>query len=341
MTSTYLLPIDLRHGRDAQALVASGEAAPLAGLPVAFTTVERIVREGDAVRRERLPWRELAGDPALARLTSPRPAPFDRPLLMGILNVTPDSFARDTRFPLWEDAVAHGLRLIEEGADIVDVGGESTRPGAAETPLEEELRRVLPVVRRLAETGTTVSTDTRKAAVMREAVAAGAAIINDVSGLAHDAQAPAAAAGSGARVVLMHMRGEPATMNEAPSYGHAALEVYDELEERICAAEAAGIARNHLIVDPGLCFAKHEPHNLDVLRHLALYHGLGCPLLLGVSRKGWTTVIHERWRPGQRLPATLAAAFWALQHGVHVLRVHDVDAHRQLLEAWRGLSGAG
>ena len=186
MTSTYLLPIDLRHGRDAQALVASGEAAPLAGLPVAFTTVERIVREGDAVRRERLPWRELAGDPALARLTSPRPAPFVRPLLMGILNVTPDSFARDTRFPLWEDAVAHGLRLIEEGADIVDVGGESTRPGAAETPLEEELRRVLPVVRRLAETGTTVSTDTRKAAVMREAVAAGAAIINDVSGLAHD-----------------------------------------------------------------------------------------------------------------------------------------------------------
>src|SRR5206468_1488422 len=163
----------------------------------------RIVREDDAVRREQLPWRELAGDPALARLTSPRPAPFDRPLLMGILNVTPDSFARDTRFPLWEDAVAHGLRLIEEGADIVDVGG-----------------------------------------------------------LAHDTQAPAVAAGSGARVVLMHMRGEPATMNEAPAYVHAALEVYDELEERIRAAEAAGIARDRLIVDPGLCFAKHEPHNL-------------------------------------------------------------------------------
>jgi dihydropteroate synthase len=321
--------------------VAAGEAAPLAGLPAAaFAAVELIERDGPAVRRGRVGWREAAREPGFRALAAPRPAPFDQPRLMGVLNVTPDSFARDTRFPLEDEAVAHGLRLAEEGADIVDVGGESTRPGAAEMAVDEELRRVLPVVRRLAAAGVTVSIDTRKAAVMRAAVEAGARIVNDVSGLAHDPGAPAAAAASGAWVVLMHSRGEPATMNVAPSYEHAALEVYDELEARVAAAGDAGIARERIVIDPGLCFAKHEPHNLDVLRHLALYHGLGCPLLLGASRKGWTAAIHERWRPTERLPATLAAGFWGLQQGVHCLRVHDVDAHRQLVVAWRGIGGA-
>jgi dihydropteroate synthase len=175
---------------------------------------------------------------------------------------------------------------------------------------------------------------------MREAMAAGAATINDVSGLTHDPEALAVAAASGARVVLMHMRGEPTTMNLAPSYAHAALEVFDDLEARVVAAEAAGISRERIVVDPGLCFAKHEPHNLDVLRHLTLYHGLGCPLLVGVSRKGWTAAIHERWPPAERLPATLAAGFWALQHGVRCLRVHDVAAHRQLLVAFEALAGS-
>jgi dihydropteroate synthase len=336
----YLLPADLRHGAEAARLVAAGEAVRLAGLPAAFAAVELIERHGSGLRRRRVGWRDAEGEPAFRALAAPRPAPFDRPRLMGILNVTPDSFARDTRFPLADEAVAHGLRLAREGADIVDVGGESTRPGAAAVPVEEELRRVVPVVRRLAEAGVTVSVDTRKAAVMRAAVAAGARIVNDVSGLTFDPEAPAAAAAGGAWVVLMHSRGEPATMNAAPSYEHAALEVYDELEARVAAAEAAGIARERIVVDPGLCFAKHEPHNVDVLRHLALYHGLGCPLLLGVSRKGWTTAIHEGWRPSERLPATLAAGFWGLQQGAHCLRVHDVDAHRQLLEAWRGIGGA-
>jgi dihydropteroate synthase len=329
--------VDLRYGEEAQALIATGAAAPLAGLAIAFAAVERIVREGDAVERRRMSLADLSGDPLLARLTAPRGT--DRPQLMGILNVTPDSFARETRHPLAEEAVAHGLRLAEAGADIIDVGGESTRPGAAEVPVEEELRRVLPVVETLAHAGVTVSIDTRKARVMREAVAAGARIINDVSGLTHDPEAPAVAADSGARIILMHMRDEPATMNRAPTYRHAALEVYDELEERLARALGAGIGRERVMLDPGLCFAKHEPHNVDVLRHLALYHGLGCPLLLGASRKGWTALIHEHWRPGERLPATLAAGFWALQNGAHCLRVHDVDAHRQLLEAWRALGG--
>lgn len=333
---TYLHPVDLRYGAEARALIVSGKAAALAGLPIAFTTVERIVREGGAVERRRVSLSALAGDPVLGRLTAPRP--IASPQLMGILNVTPDSFSRESRRPLADEAVAHGLALAEAGAAIVDVGGESTRPGAREVPADEELRRVLPVVRRLAEAGVTVSIDTRKARVMAEAVAAGAGIINDVSGLAHDPMAPAVAAASGARVILMHSRGEPTTMNEAPSYRHAALEVYDELEARIALAQAAGIQHERLILDPGLCFAKHEPHNVDILRHLALYHGLGCPLLLGVSRKGWTALVHERWRPEQRLPATLAAGHWALQKGVHCLRVHDLDAHLQLLEAWRALA---
>ena len=215
------------------------------------------------------------------------------------------------------------------------------RPGRVpvEVPVGEELGRVLPVVEALAQRGVTVSIDTRKAAVMTAAVAAGARIINDVSGLTHDPGALAAAAASGAFVVLMHMAGEPATMNLAPRYEECALEVHDWLAARVRACEAAGIARSRVIVDPGLCFAKHEPHNLDVMHHLALLHGLGCPVMLGASRKGWTAMIDQGWPAGDRLPASLAAAQWALDRGVQLLRVHDVPAHRQLLAAWRALSG--
>ena len=273
-----------------------------------------------------------------AAFTSPRAAPFDRPLLMGILNVTPDSFSDGGAHADATRAIAHGLKLAAEGADIVDVGGESTRPGAVEVPVAQELRRVLPVVEALAEAGVTVSIDSRKAAVMAAALAAGARIVNDVSGLTFDPCSVEVAARSGAFVVLMHMAGEPATMNEAPRYEACALEVFDWLAARIEACEAAGIRRERIVVDPGLCFAKHEPHNLDVLRHLALYHGLGCPVLLGASRKGWTAELERRWPAAERLAASLAAAQWALDRGVQVLRVHDVAAHRQLLAAWRALN---
>jgi dihydropteroate synthase len=271
--------------------------------------------------------------------TSPRAAPFDRPRLMGILNVTPDSFSDGGAHAGAERAIAHGLKLVAEGADIVDVGGESTRPGAVEVPVAEELRRVVPVVEALARTGVTVSIDSRKAEVMAAALAAGATILNDVSGLTFDPRSAEVAARSGAFVVLMHMAGEPATMNEAPRYEACALEVFDWLAARVAAGEAAGIARERIVVDPGLCFAKHEPHNLDVLRQLALYHGLGCPVLLGASRKGWTAELDREWPAGARLAASLAAAQWALDRGVQVLRVHDVAAHRQLLAAWRALNG--
>lgn len=284
-------------------------------------------------------WHAAAAISWPAAFTAPRAAPFDRPRLMGVVNVTPDSFSDGGAFLAAERAVAHGLRLAEDGADIVDVGGESTRPGALPVPVEEELRRVVPVVEALVRAGVTVSIDSRKAVVMEAALAVGATILNDVSGLTFDPRSLEVAARSEAFIVLMHMAGEPATMNRAPRYEACALEVFDWLAARVAACEAAGIARQRIVVDPGLCFAKHEPHDLDVLRHLALYHGLGCPVLLGASRKGWTAELERRWPAAERLAASLAAAQWALDRGVQLLRVHDVAAHRQLLLAWAALHG--
>ncbi len=328
----YLHPV-VCHGGG----LPASRAVPLLGGRLACVAAEVIEWSPGAPRRNA--WNHAAAVDWPAALTAGRIAPFDRPRLMGILNVTPDSFSDGGAFGDADQAIARGVQLAAQGADIVDVGGESTRPGAVEVPAEEELRRVLPVVEALARHGVTVSIDTRKAQVMRAAVAAGATIINDVSGLTHDPRSLEVAAGSGAFVVLMHMAGEPATMNLAPHYEECALEVFDWLAARVRACERAGIPRRRIVVDPGLCFAKHEPHNLDVLRHLALLHGLGCPVMLGASRKGWTAMIDREWPAGDRLAASLAAAQWGLDRGVQLYRVHDVPAHRQLLAAWRALSG--
>lgn len=339
-TRTYLRPAALHVGTDAHGLITAGRGLPVLGGRLACSLFERIVwNEADDLSSEWLPAEALAPESkTLARLSAARPPPFDRPRLMGVLNVTPDSFSDGGEHQEVEAAVAHGLRLVAEGADIVDVGGESTRPGAREVPAADELRRVLPVVEHLAAAGVYVSIDTRKPEVMRAAVAAGARIINDVSGLSHDPASVETAAATGAGIVLMHMQGTPETMNLGPRYRHCALEVFDHLAQRIAACEAAGIARERLIVDPGLCFGKHEPENLDLLRNLALFHGLGVPVLLGVSRKGWTAAIEAGWPPRERLPATLAATLWALHHGIQLFRVHDVAAHRQLLTAWSALA---
>ena len=341
-TRHYLRPAALHAGAEAERLTAAGRARPILGGGWACSLFEALRWPTDGpLESVWVDAGEIAArdDPLLAHLTAPRPAPFDRPRLMGILNVTPDSFSDGGQHQGADAAVAHGLRLVAAGADIVDVGGESTRPGAVEVPAEEELRRVLPVVQRLAGQGVTVSIDTRKASVMRAAVAAGAQIINDVSGLAHDPASLEVAASCNAFVVLMHMQGTPATMNVAPRYERCALEVFDHLAGRIEACTAAGIARTRLIVDPGLCFGKHEPENLDILRNLALFHGLGVPVLLGASRKGWTAALETGWRAGERLPSTLAATLWGLNQGIQLFRVHDVAEHRQLLTAWEALAG--
>ena len=228
----------------------------------------------------------------LERIASPRPELAARPCIMGIVNVTPDSFSDGGTHLDPGAALAHCEALAAAGADILDIGGESTRPGAAPVPPEEEIARVLPVLeglraRRARMAGVAVSIDTRHAAVMRAALAAGADIVNDVTALAGDRDSLAVAAAGKARVVLMHMQGTPETMNLAPAYEDIALDVFDFLEARIAACTAAGIARERLIVDPGLGFGKRGRQNREILRALPLFHGLGCPILLGASRKGF------------------------------------------------------
>ena len=254
----------------------------------------------------------------------------DRPLVMGILNVTPDSFSDGGRYTDCRAAIAHGLAMVKAGADLIDIGGESTRPGAARVSPEEELKRVIPVIRGIAgETGTPLSIDTRNGATAREALAAGASILNDVTGLCDPAAADAAAE-SGAAVVLMHMRGTPADMRERAVYTDLLGEIRAELEERIDAAVAAGIERSRIIVDPGLGFAKTTGQSMELIRRLPEIATLGRPLLLGPSRKSFLTAI-EDVPPAERLFLTLGAVVACARNGAHIVRVHDVRETVQVL----------
>jgi dihydropteroate synthase len=260
---------------------------------------------------------------------------------MGVINVTPDSFSDGgDRFDAGR-AVADGLAMAEAGAAILDVGGESTRPGSAPVDVEEELRRVLPVVRGLADAGTLVSIDSRRAKVMAAALDAGARAINDVTALEHDPEALALAAERRVPVALMHMRGEPGTMQADPRYDDAALDIYDYLEGRVAACEAAGIARGHLAVDPGIGFGKTAAHNLEILDQMALYQGLGCAVVLGVSRKSFIGKLSRGEAPKARLPGSLAAGLAGIARGVQILRVHDVAETAQALALWRAIEGRG
>lgn len=250
-----------------------------------------------------------------------------RPLVMGIVNVTPDSFSDGGRFLDPAAAVEHGLKMVADGADILDVGGESTRPGAYPVPADEELRRVLPVVRGLAECGVPVSVDTSKAAVATACLDAGAAIVNDVTGLADPAMVRACAA-AGAGVVVMHMRGTPQTMQQNPEYADVSAEVGDYLADRLDALESEGLPRERVALDPGIGFGKTLTHTLQQIARLGEYKRLGRPVVLGVSRKGFLGQITGRARP-DRLAGTLAVNCFAVAAGAaHILRVHDVAAHR-------------
>jgi dihydropteroate synthase len=258
----------------------------------------------------------------------------DRTLVMGVINVTPDSFSDGGRLFDPARAVEAGIRMVEEGADVLDVGGESTRPGAEVVSAEEEIRRVVPVVKALARAGVLVSIDTRKAAVMGAAVAAGARMINDISALRHDPEALAAAGASGLPVVLMHSQGEPAIMQVEPTYELAPLDVFDHLAARVQAWTDAGYDRPRLIIDPGIGFGKTVDHNLEILGQLGLYLGLGLPVLLGVSRKSFIGRLSGGAPAAGRLPGSLAAALRGVAAGVAILRVHDVAATQQALAVW-------
>jgi len=263
---------------------------------------------------------------------------LDRPRVMGIVNVTPDSFSDGGEHASAESAIAHGLRLAEEGADVLDVGGESTRPGAADVPLEEELRRVIPVIEGLAgATSLPVSVDTSRPEVMRAAVAAGAGMINDVRALRHDGALEAAAA-LGVPVVLMHMLGEPRSMQGAPQYEDVVAQVHRFLAERIFAAEMAGIDKKRIVVDPGFGFGKTLEHNLALLANLERFAELGVPLLAGLSRKRSIGDLTGREDPRDRVHGSVAAHLVAAQRGARLLRVHDVAATVDALKVWNAVA---
>ena len=262
---------------------------------------------------------------------------LDVPRIMGIVNVTPDSFSDGGAHGSTEAAVAHGLRLAEEGADLLDVGGESTRPGAGEVPVEEELRRVIPVIERLAaETSLPISVDTSKPEVMRAAVAAGAGLVNDVFALRREGALEAAAA-AGVPVVLMHMQGEPRSMQDAPDYDDLVGEVHRFLAERIFACEMAGIPRKSIVLDPGYGFGKTTAHNLLLLRQQSRLLDLGLPLLAGLSRKRSLGEITGR-EVGERVHASVAAAVLAAEYGARILRVHDVAATIDAIKVWAAVA---
>ncbi len=351
----WLRPLALLSGPDAAAAIAAARAHPLAGDALAFGAAEVLALGEGGYLAAALPlpalrgWAEAAGRAVadriaelLAALAAPRAVwaglPLDRPRIMGVVNVTPDSFSDGGDFADPARAIAAGRAMLAAGADIIDVGGESTRPGAAPITPEEERRRVEPVVEALAAAGALVSIDTRHASVMAAALARGARIVNDVTALTGDPAARATAAKAGAAVVLMHMQGEPRTMQRDPSYVSAPIEVTEYLAARIADCLAAGIARDRIVVDPGIGFGKTLEHNLDILARLALLHGLGCGVLLGASRKSFIGGVTGAAVPKERLPGSLAAALYGVAQGVHILRVHDVAETRQALAVWRGIA---
>jgi dihydropteroate synthase len=256
---------------------------------------------------------------------------------MGVLNVTPDSFSDGGEHATHDAAIARGRQMLAEGADILDIGGESTRPGADEVPAAEQIRRILPVVEALAAGGAVISVDTRSAAVMAAAIAAGARIVNDVSALEDDPEAMGTVARTGAALVLMHKQGSPATMQRAPRYGDVVAEVRDYLLQRLRACVAAGIEPGRIALDPGIGFGKTLDDNIALIRDIGVFAALGRPVLVGLSRKSFIGRIAGVDEPRGRLPGSLAAALAGVAAGAAILRVHDVAATRQALAVWQAL----
>ncbi|MEO6248048.1 MAG: dihydropteroate synthase [Sphingomicrobium sp.] len=348
MQRTLLRPtgfLDAPFGHD-------GKVARLAGGLNWFASVELLTIDGNRrTASELVPVEgiEARFDDAMAadwaRLTAPRGAlqmgertiRLDQPQVMGIVNATPDSFSGDGHANASAEAAEAGATMAGQGAAIIDVGGESTRPGAKTVWEGDEIERVVPVIRQLAAGGAAVSIDTRKAAVVEAALGAGARLVNDVSGLTFDERMAGIAAAAGVPVVLMHHQGDPASMQEAPSYDDVLVEIFLWLEGRIAAAEAAGIDRANILIDPGFGFGKSVAHNLELMNGLALFHGLGCPLVLGASRKRTIGALSNEAPADQRLSGSLAFALKAAEQGAQLLRVHDVPETVQALRIWRGL----
>ena len=322
---------------------------------LAFSAFETIERHADGwVERRLVSLDDLfglsrSGEAAprykalLERLAQPRGdiagLPLDRPRIMGIINVTPDSFSDGGRHLAPGAAIQHALELEAAGAEILDVGGESTRPGSEAVHVDVELRRVMPVLEGLVgRTRARLSVDTRKPEVMRRAAAAGAHILNDVTALTFDPASLRIAAETGLSIILMHSQGDPRTMQVNPTYSDVVLDVAIALEERVEACVRAGIPRTRLIVDPGIGFGKTVDHNLALLANLALFHALGTGLLVGASRKSFIGALTGAVDPDERLPGSIAAACLAATAGAQIIRVHDVAETRQALRLWEAMN---
>jgi dihydropteroate synthase len=328
-----------------RALVQQGGCRPqgaqaLAGGDLWFTHAESLSRSTPAqiVAANDIP------DPMLARLTGPRATvaglDLSAPRIMGILNVTPDSFSDGGRYNAPQAAQKAALEMVQNGADIIDIGGESTRPRADFIPESQEISRTLPVIAALrAQSDVVISVDTRKAGVAKAALGVGADLVNDVSGLTFDAAMVGLCARENAPVCVMHAQGDPATMQEAPHYDNVLLDVYDFLAARIDALEMAGIDRAKILVDPGIGFGKTTEHNLTLLRNISLFHGLGCGILLGASRKRFIGTIGHAPRSDARAPGSIAIGLAALAQGVQILRVHDVAETAQAIRVWQAVKG--
>lgn len=312
-------------------------ALPLAGGPLIFDRIEVLSRDA--------PPRIISADQApadvLARLTAPRAAiaglDMARPTIMGILNVTPDSFTDGGQHNAPAAALTHARTMQGQGADIIDVGGESTRPGATEVPAGDEIARTAPVIATLRAAGLSlpISIDTRKTAVARAAIEAGATLVNDVSGFTFDDALAPYCATENLPVCVMHAQGDPQTMQQNPRYDDVLLDVYDFLAARIAALESAGIPRARIIVDPGIGFGKTQAHNLALLARISLFHALGCPILLGASRKKFIATLGQAPDIDARVHGSVAVALAAAAQGVQILRVHDVFATRSALTLWQ------
>jgi dihydropteroate synthase len=329
-----------------------GKVARLAGGLNWFAAVELIhVEHGRRVSAELVPVQGIEDrfdDDMVAQwqaLTSPR-APLhlgarivrlDQPQVMGIVNVTPDSFSDGGQFADAAAAAEAGAQMAAEGAAIIDVGGESTRPGAQAVWEGDEVERIGPVIRQLASGGAAVSADTRKADVMAAAIDAGARMINDVSALTYDGRSAGVIAASEVLIVLMHHKGAPETMQDDPRYEDVLVEVYDWLAERIQAAVGAGIERRRILIDPGFGFGKNVAHNLELMNGLALFQSLGCPLVVGASRKRTIGALSGEAAVDKRLGGSIAFALKAVEQGAQIVRVHDVIETVQALRVWRGL----
>jgi dihydropteroate synthase len=329
-----------------------GRVARLAGGLNWFAMVELIAIEGNKrVSAELVPVEGIENrfDDALAAqweaLTRPRPplqlgertVRLDQPQVMAIVNATPDSFSDGGQFADASAAAEAGSRMAADGAAIIDVGGESTRPGARSIWEGDEIERIVPIIRQLAAGGTAVSCDTRKADVMTAAVEAGARMINDVSALTYDKRSAEVAASLNVPVVLMHHRGAPEVMQDDPRYDDVLIEVYLWLEERIAAAVEAGISRDRILIDGGFGFGKNVAHNLELMNGLALFHSLGCSLVVGASRKRTIGALSGEAPTDKRIGGSIAFALKAVEQGAQIVRVHDVFETVQALRVWRGL----